>query len=100
MRPKRSARTPARQRTATIRRDAAGIDIGARRIHVAIDPERDARPVREFQTFTQNLYALADWLEACGVRTVAMESTGVFWIPLFQILRRAGSRCASSTRVT
>ena len=67
MRPKRSVRKPTRQRTATIRRDAAGIDIGARRIHVAVDPECDARPVREFQTFTQDLYALADWLEACGV---------------------------------
>ena len=90
MQPKRSARKPARQRTAAIRRDAAGIDIGARRIHVAVDPERDARPVREFQAFTQDLYTLADWLEACGVRTVAMESTGVFWIPLFQILEARG----------
>ena len=90
MRPRRPARKPARQRPAAIRRDAAGIDIGARRIHVAVDPERDARPVREFQTFTQDLYALADWLEACGVRTVAMESTGVFWIPLFQILEARG----------
>ena len=57
---------------------------------MAVDPECDARPVREFQTFTQDLYALADWLEACGVRTVAMESTGVFWIPLFQILETRG----------
>jgi transposase len=90
MRPRRLARKPARQRTAAIRRDAAGIDIGARGIHVAVDPERDARPVREFQTFTQDLYALADWLESCGARTVAMESTGVFWIPLFQILEARG----------
>ena len=90
MRPKRAARKSARPGTAAIRRDAAGIDIGARRIHVAVDPERDVRPVREFQTFTQDLYALADWLEACGVRTVAMESTGVFWIPLFQILEARG----------
>jgi transposase len=57
---------------------------------VAVAPERDSRPVREFRTFTQDLYALADWLEACGVRTVAMESTGVFWIPLFQILETRG----------
>lgn len=90
MRPKRPARKPARQRTTEIRRDAAGIDIGARHMHVAVDPERDPRPVREFQTFTQDLYALADWLEACGVRTVAMESTGVYWIPLFQILEGRG----------
>ena len=57
---------------------------------MAVDPERDPRPVREFQTLTQDLYALADWLDACGVRTVAMESTGVFWIPLFQILEGRG----------
>jgi transposase len=90
MRPKRPARKPVRQRTTEIRRDAAGIDIGARRIHVAVDPGRDPRPVREFHTFTQDLYALADWLDVCGVRTVAMESTGVFWIPLFQILEARG----------
>jgi transposase len=90
MRPKRPARKPPGQRTTEIRRDAAGIDIGARRIHLAVDPGRDPRPVREFHTFTQDLYALADWLDVCGVRTVAMESTGVFWIPLFQILEARG----------
>ena len=83
-------RKPARQGTTEIRRDAAGIDIGARRIHVAVEPGRDPRPVREFQTFTQDLYALADWLDVCGVRTVAMESTGVFRIPLSQILAARG----------
>ena len=70
--------------------DDSVIDIGARCIHVAVAPERDARPVREFQTFTQDLYALADWLEACAVRTIAMESAGVFWIPRFQILEARG----------
>jgi hypothetical protein len=90
MRSKRPTRKPARQRATEIRHDAAGIDIGARHIQVAVDPDRDLRPVREFQRFTQDLYALADWLEACGVRTVAMESTGVFWIPLFQILEARG----------
>ena len=90
MRPTRPARKPAHRRTTAIRSDAAGIDIGARLIHVAVAAERDARPVRECQTFTQDLYALADWLEACGVRTVAMESTGVYWIPLFQILEARG----------
>jgi transposase len=90
MRPTRPARKPVRQHAAAIRPDAAGIDIGARRIHVAVAAERDPRPVREFQTFTQDLYALADWLQACGIRTVAMESTGVFWIPLFQILEARG----------
>jgi len=90
MRPTRAARKPAHRRTTAIRSDAAGIDIGARLIHVAVAAERDTRPVREFQTFTQDLYALADWLHTCGVRTVAMESTGVYWIPLFQILEERG----------
>ena len=90
MRPTRTARKPTRQRSAAIRPDAAGIDIGARLIHVAVAAERDATPVREFQTFTQDLYALADWLRACDIHTVAMESTGVYWIPLFQILEERG----------
>lgn len=66
--------------------DAAGIDIGATEVFVAVPPDRDAEPVRSFKTFTEDLEALADWLEHCKIRTVAMESTGVFWIPLFQIL--------------
>lgn len=73
MRPRRPARKPVRQRPAAVRLDAAGIEIGARRIHVAVPAEGDSRSVREFQTFTQDLYALADWLEVCGIRTVAME---------------------------
>ena len=69
---------------------AAGIDIGAREIYVAVPPDRDPKPVRAFATFTDDLHALRDWLRACGVTTVAMESTGVYWIPLFQILETAG----------
>jgi len=69
-----------------IQPDAAGIDIGATEIYVAVPPDRDPEPVRCFATFTSDLHALADWLEHCRVRTIAMESTGVFWIPLFQIL--------------
>jgi transposase len=69
---------------------AAGIDIGARDIYVAVPPGSDARPVRSFPTFTEDLHALRDWLKECGVTTVAMESTGVYWIPLFQILEAAG----------
>jgi transposase len=99
MRPRRPVRKPVRQRPAVVRLDAAGIDIGARRIHVAVPAERDARPVREFQTFTQDLYALADRLDACGIRTVAMESTEVFWIPLFQILEARGLEvCLANAR--
>jgi transposase len=73
-----------------MRADAAGIDIGATEIFVAVPPDRATEHVRSFPTFTQDLYALADWLKQCGVKTVAMESTGVYWIPLFQILEERG----------
>ena len=73
-----------------MRPDAAGIDIGATEIFVAVPAGRAAENVRSFPTFTQDLYALADWLKQCGVKTVAMESTGVYWIPLFQILEDHG----------
>jgi transposase len=68
--------------------DAAGIDIGATAVFVAVPADRDPEPVRSFRTFTEDLEGLADWLEHCRIRTVAMESTGVFWIPLFQILEK------------
>ncbi|MGB7791667.1 MAG: IS110 family transposase [Terrimicrobiaceae bacterium] len=70
--------------------DAAGIDIGATEIYVAVPEERDNRPVRKFATFTEDLHALADWLIACAIKTVAIESTGVYWIALFQILECRG----------
>ena len=66
--------------------NAAGIDIGATQIFVAVPADRDPQPVRSFDTFTADLERLADWLQQCKIRTVAMESTGVYWIPLFQIL--------------
>src|SRR5690348_7544940 len=69
---------------------AAGIDLGAREICVAVPPGCDPRPVRTFDTFTKDLFTLRDWLQQCGVTIVAMESTGVYWIPLFQILETAG----------
>jgi transposase len=69
---------------------AAGIDVGATSHFVAVPPDRDAEPVREFATFTGDLYRLADWLRACGVETVALESTGVYWIPVFQVLEERG----------
>jgi transposase len=70
--------------------DAAGIDIGATEIYVAVPGDRDPEPVRMFATFTEDLNELADWLQQCRVRTVAMESTGVYWIPLMQILEIRG----------
>jgi transposase len=69
---------------------AAGLDLGARQIHVAVPAGSCSRTVRTFATFTEDLHALRDWLQQCGVTTVAMESTGVYWIPLFQILEAAG----------
>ena len=70
--------------------DAAGIDVGATEHYVAVPPERDNQPIRHFKTFTVDLNAIADWLTECGIRTVAMESTGVYWIPLYQILEDRG----------
>lgn len=72
--------------------DAAGVDVGAREMYVAIPADRDAEPVRVFGTFTEDLEALADWLVDRGITTVAMESTGVYWIPLYQILEDRGLR--------
>ena len=70
--------------------DAAGIDIGAEEIFVSVPPDRDIDSVRRFDTFTRDLFALADWLRQCNIRSVAMESTGVYWIPLYQILETHG----------
>jgi len=70
--------------------DAAGIDVGSSSHWVAVPEDRDPNPVREFRSFTHQLIELADWLEACGITTVAMESTGVYWIPLFEILEERG----------
>ena len=71
-----------------IESNAAGIDVGATEIFVAVPGDRDAEPVRCFPTFTIDLERLADWLQQCQIHTVAMESTGVYWIPLFQILEK------------
>jgi transposase len=70
--------------------NAAGVDIGATEIYVAVPGDRDPQAVRCFPTFTENLHAAAAWLKACHIETVAMESTGVYWIPLFQILEARG----------
>jgi hypothetical protein len=70
--------------------NAAGIDIGAREIFVAVPADRDENPVRVFPTFTADLEEMAKWLVSCRVTTVAMESTGVYWIPLYDILESHG----------
>ena len=69
---------------------AAGIDVGNSAHYVAVRPDRDPEPVRRFECFTADLYRLAEWLESCGVKTVAMQSTGVYWIPLYEILEDRG----------
>src|SRR5216117_4175581 len=73
-----------------MRPNAGGIDIGATEIFVPVPADRDTESVRSFPTFTEDLHVLADWLKQCCVDTVAMESTGVYWIPLFQILEARG----------
>ena len=70
--------------------NAAGVDVGAGSHFVAVPEGRCEQPVSEFGSFTADLYRMADWLEGCGVETVAMESTGVYWIPLFGILEARG----------
>ncbi|MGC2283795.1 MAG: IS110 family transposase [Candidatus Acidiferrum sp.] len=78
------------RRSMVLQPDAAGIDIGAEEIFVAVPPDRDEESTRRFSSFTRDLHALADWLDRCRIQTVAMESTGVYWIPLFQILEERG----------
>ena len=69
---------------------AAGIDVGSRSHCVAVPEGSCEQPVREFTSFTDDLHRLADWLLACGVTTVVMESTGIYWIPVFEILESRG----------
>lgn len=77
-----------------MRPDAAGIDIGATEIFVAVPADRATENVRSFPTFTQDLYSLADWLRSSGVRTVAMESTGVYWTHCSRFWKTADLRSA------
>lgn len=70
--------------------NAAGLDIGAAEIWACVPADRAEPAVRCFETFTADLHALADWLEGCGIETVAMESTGVYWIPIYEILEARG----------
>jgi transposase len=69
---------------------AAGIDVGNSAHYVAVRPDCDPEPVRRFECFTADLHRLANWLQSCGVKTVAMQSTGVYWIPLYDILEEHG----------
>jgi transposase len=90
----KSKRTPKKKgkmvQLREIRANAAGIDIGAEEIFVAVPPHADPEPVRKFGAFTPDLTKIADWLVSCGITTVAMESTGVYWIPLYDVLEEGG----------
>jgi transposase len=83
-------RSRGRQELSPVHPHAAAIDIGATMHVAAVGPDCDERPVRTFQTFTDDLHRLADWFAQCGVKTVVMESTGVYWIPIYEILEQRG----------
>src|SRR5512140_1045799 len=70
--------------------DAAGIDIGNESHYVAVPPSRDSQSVRRFGCTTAELKAMADWLKPCKTRTIAMQSTGVYWVSVYDILEEAG----------
>ena len=79
-----------RQALSVMYPDSAGIDVGSREHFVCVPSDRDAQPVRRFGGFTEDLMALGQWLTSCGIRQVAMEATGVYWIPVFEVLERLG----------
>src|SRR3954471_24298356 len=79
-----------RRSLSSVNANAAGIDIGATFHVAAVPPGRCEDAVRTFRSFTGDLHALADWLKEVGITTVAMESTGVYWIPAFEILEAQG----------
>ena len=74
------------QKLEMINPDAAGIDVASEEMWVCVPQDRAENNVRKFGAFTCDLYAIADWLAECAVKSVAMESTGIYWIPLYQIL--------------
>jgi len=79
-----------KRKVSEVHPDAAGIDLGSREHWVAVPEDRDASHVQKFGTTTGELLRLADWLKFCSITNVAMESTGVYWVPLFEILEAAG----------
>uniref|UniRef100_UPI001FEA75AC IS110 family transposase n=1 Tax=Microvirga zambiensis TaxID=1402137 RepID=UPI001FEA75AC len=89
MRRKREA-GKGRQSLPVVHPHAAAIDVGATMHMAAVGPDRTDEPVCSFGTFTADLHRLADWFEVCGVTSVVMESTGVYWIPVFEILQDRG----------
>jgi len=72
--------------------NAGGIDVGNESHFVAVPPDRDPNPVQEFGCWTADLVRMAEWLKSCGIDTVAMQATGVYWIALYDVLERHGVR--------
>ena len=84
-----------------VNRNVAGIDVGNESHYVAVGPDRDPQPVREFGSWTADLERMADWLKACGVEMVVMQSTGVYWMALYDILEaRKFKVCLTNARHT
>ena len=84
-----------------VHRHAAGIDIGNQSHYVAVAPGRDPEPVREFGSWTADLVRRVDWLKSCGVQDVVMQSTGVYWIAVYDVLEQAGFKvCLANARDT
>ena len=73
-----------------LNRNAAGIDVGNAEHHVAVPPGRDPKPVQKFGSFTADLHRMAGWLKSCGIDTVVMPATGVYWMSLYQVLEDYG----------
>jgi len=87
---RRPAKSTRQQMLLTVHPHAAGMDIGSRFHVVAVPPDRSPEPVRTFESFTADLHRMVDWLVELGITTVAMESTGVYWIPAFEMLEARG----------
>lgn len=92
--PRGQQRTTRAVTTPVLHPHAAGVDIGATELYVCVPLDRDPQPVRRFGTFTEDLCAVAAWLAQCGVTSVAMESTGVYWIPCTRSWRSVSLRSA------
>ena len=70
--------------------DAAGIDIGGSSHFVAVPSGRDTETVKEFECYTPDIQKMIEWLQQCNIKTVVMESTGSYWISVFEMLEKAG----------
>jgi transposase len=88
--PRKKAKSKSDRAMTMVHPNAAAIDVGATLLMAAVRADRTPEPVRSFGTFTTDLHRLADWFAECGVETVAMESTSVYWIPIYELLDARG----------